>query len=383
MGRVKLEIKKLENSNGRQVTYSKRKHGILKKAEELSILCDIDIVLVMFSPSGKPSLCCGKRSFEEVIAKFAEVPAQERTKRKIEGLEALKKTFKKVDHNINVQELLCLSPSTIKDFTDQAKALQSRLSGIQKRLSCWANLDSVNDMTLLMQMEDSLKESLLQIQREKEKFRNQQPVSFESNCQLHADMHPPFHLDDEQELEPLYWGTNNVIQQMEEESKLPTQRISEWHLPKDIECSGSSSIFGEYFPDGGSSSSTKPELTQSGQVSNLKGFSGNACPGQLVVGQSQNLLNNSNMLADSTSQALLSMNEQGSGSQYNIAGQCQSPVAHFYSNRLLQETSADSLFAELLHFQRLSGVPSALLQPSYKRAAKDPSQILFELLNCP
>lgn len=63
MGRVKLKIKRLENTNGRQATYAKRKHGIMKKANELSILCDIDIVLLMFSPSGKPSICRGLRRY--------------------------------------------------------------------------------------------------------------------------------------------------------------------------------------------------------------------------------------------------------------------------------------------------------------------------------
>ncbi|CAN6547695.1 unnamed protein product [Malus baccata var. baccata] len=60
MGRVKLKIKGLENTNGRQATYAKRKNGIMKKANELSILCDIDIVLLMFSPTRKPSLCNGE-----------------------------------------------------------------------------------------------------------------------------------------------------------------------------------------------------------------------------------------------------------------------------------------------------------------------------------
>ena len=63
MGRVKLEIKTLENSSNRQSTYSKRKHGILKKAHELSVLCDVDLVLIMFSPGGKPAVCCGKRRY--------------------------------------------------------------------------------------------------------------------------------------------------------------------------------------------------------------------------------------------------------------------------------------------------------------------------------
>jgi len=63
MGRVKLKIKRLENNSGRQVTYSKRRAGILKKAKELSILCDIDIVLLMFSPTGKPTLCLGETRY--------------------------------------------------------------------------------------------------------------------------------------------------------------------------------------------------------------------------------------------------------------------------------------------------------------------------------
>ncbi|XP_059068977.1 MADS-box protein FLOWERING LOCUS C-like [Cryptomeria japonica] len=62
MGRVKLTIKRLENSNNRQVTFSKRRNGIIKKAKELSILCDVDIALIMFSPTGKPTICHGERS---------------------------------------------------------------------------------------------------------------------------------------------------------------------------------------------------------------------------------------------------------------------------------------------------------------------------------
>lgn len=63
MGRVKLKIKRLDNTNGRQATFAKRKHGIMKKATELSILCDIDILLLMFSPTGKPSISSGKCRF--------------------------------------------------------------------------------------------------------------------------------------------------------------------------------------------------------------------------------------------------------------------------------------------------------------------------------
>ncbi|EOX90934.1 MADS domain class transcription factor isoform 4, partial [Theobroma cacao] len=53
MGRGKIEIKKIENTTNRQVTYSKRRNGIFKKAQELTVLCDAKVSLIMFSSSGK------------------------------------------------------------------------------------------------------------------------------------------------------------------------------------------------------------------------------------------------------------------------------------------------------------------------------------------
>ncbi|KAJ4842426.1 Agamous-like MADS-box protein tm6 [Turnera subulata] len=53
MGRGKIEIKMIENPTNRQVTYSKRRNGIFKKAQELTVLCDAQVSLIMFSNTGK------------------------------------------------------------------------------------------------------------------------------------------------------------------------------------------------------------------------------------------------------------------------------------------------------------------------------------------
>nr|QWX93771.1 MADS-box protein 32 [Cunninghamia lanceolata] len=53
MSRRKIEIKKIENPSKKQVAFSKRKGGLLKKAKELSILCSADVGLVIFSSTGK------------------------------------------------------------------------------------------------------------------------------------------------------------------------------------------------------------------------------------------------------------------------------------------------------------------------------------------
>ncbi|XP_034216221.1 MADS-box protein JOINTLESS-like isoform X2 [Prunus dulcis] len=51
--RKKIKIKKIDYLPARQVTFSKRRRGIFKKAEELSVLCESEVAVVIFSATGK------------------------------------------------------------------------------------------------------------------------------------------------------------------------------------------------------------------------------------------------------------------------------------------------------------------------------------------
>uniref|UniRef100_A0A5B7C976 Putative SVP4 n=1 Tax=Davidia involucrata TaxID=16924 RepID=A0A5B7C976_DAVIN len=53
MVRRKIQIKKIDNVAARQVTFSKRRKGLFKKAQELSTLCDAEIAAIAFSATGK------------------------------------------------------------------------------------------------------------------------------------------------------------------------------------------------------------------------------------------------------------------------------------------------------------------------------------------
>jgi len=53
MGRGKIAIQRIDNRTNRQVTFSKRRSGLMKKARELAILCDADVGLVVFSFTGR------------------------------------------------------------------------------------------------------------------------------------------------------------------------------------------------------------------------------------------------------------------------------------------------------------------------------------------
>uniref|UniRef100_A0A2P2M8Z7 MADS-box protein SOC1 isoform X1 n=1 Tax=Rhizophora mucronata TaxID=61149 RepID=A0A2P2M8Z7_RHIMU len=53
MVRGKTQMRRIENATSRQVTFSKRRNGLLKKAFELSVLCDAEVALIVISPRGR------------------------------------------------------------------------------------------------------------------------------------------------------------------------------------------------------------------------------------------------------------------------------------------------------------------------------------------
>ncbi|XP_010522059.1 PREDICTED: protein TRANSPARENT TESTA 16 isoform X2 [Tarenaya hassleriana] len=74
MGRGKIEIKRIENQTARQVTFSKRRSGLLKKTHELSVLCDAQIGLIIFSGTGKLCEYCSQPlRMEQIIDRYLKV----------------------------------------------------------------------------------------------------------------------------------------------------------------------------------------------------------------------------------------------------------------------------------------------------------------------
>ncbi|TVU23708.1 hypothetical protein EJB05_26087 [Eragrostis curvula] len=280
MGRVKLKIKKLENSSGRQITYSKRRSGILKKAKELSILCDIDLILLMFSPTGKPTICIGERStIEEVIAKYAQLTPQERAKRKLESLEALKKTFKKLDHDVNIQDFLGSGGQTVEvDFNPnrhyEEQVMQfffflpvsdvvglNNLAGVIKSSrfvamsngrrpkasqvnSCnslenyWSDPEKIENIDHIRAMEQSLQESLNRIRMQKENFAKQHLIGLQcAAAQFQNDMQLPLGLTGDPNASSWFHNGGADVQQpmmLPDDHSLLHQR--------DIGCSTSTSL---------------------------------------------------------------------------------------------------------------------------------------------
>ncbi|XP_024394528.1 agamous-like MADS-box protein AGL11 isoform X1 [Physcomitrium patens] len=74
MGRGKIEIKKIENPTSRQVTFSKRRGGLLKKAHELAVLCDAEVALIIFSSTGKLFEFASSGSMRDILERYSKCP---------------------------------------------------------------------------------------------------------------------------------------------------------------------------------------------------------------------------------------------------------------------------------------------------------------------
>ncbi|XP_030484350.1 agamous-like MADS-box protein MADS2 isoform X2 [Cannabis sativa] len=70
MGRGRVELKRIENKINRQVTFAKRRNGLLKKAYELSVLCDAEVALIIFSNRGKLYEFCSSPSMVKTLERY-------------------------------------------------------------------------------------------------------------------------------------------------------------------------------------------------------------------------------------------------------------------------------------------------------------------------
>ncbi|KAL6842075.1 hypothetical protein ACP4OV_028054 [Aristida adscensionis] len=69
-GRGRVEVRRIENSVSRQVTFSKRRRGLAKKAHELAVLCDVDLALLVFSDKGCLYHYAAHASMEQVLDRY-------------------------------------------------------------------------------------------------------------------------------------------------------------------------------------------------------------------------------------------------------------------------------------------------------------------------
>ncbi|KAM7507791.1 hypothetical protein LguiA_018244 [Lonicera macranthoides] len=104
MGRGKIEIKRIENLSNRQVTYSKRRNGLMKKAKEIAVLCDARLSLVIFAPSGKMhEYCSHPNNFAEMLDQYQKLTGKRLWDAKHENLSNEIDRIKKENERMQVE----------------------------------------------------------------------------------------------------------------------------------------------------------------------------------------------------------------------------------------------------------------------------------------
>ncbi|OIS95896.1 PREDICTED: truncated transcription factor CAULIFLOWER A-like [Nicotiana attenuata] len=78
MGRGKVQLRRIENKINRQVTFSKRRGGLVKKAHEISVLCDAEVALIVFSHKGKIFEYSSDSCMEQILERYERYSYAER-----------------------------------------------------------------------------------------------------------------------------------------------------------------------------------------------------------------------------------------------------------------------------------------------------------------
>ncbi|KAK8567584.1 hypothetical protein V6N13_105542 [Hibiscus sabdariffa] len=134
MGRRKVEIKRIEDKNSRQVTFSKRRSGLIKKARELSVLCDVEIALVVFSSRGRLYEFSSGDSLVKLLGRYSGHYEQEPEASKYYNKAVL--SFAEVLHIVQSQlEESTIEQLSLRDLEKLEIQLAATLSGTRARKS--------------------------------------------------------------------------------------------------------------------------------------------------------------------------------------------------------------------------------------------------------
>ncbi|KAK6275177.1 PREDICTED: MADS-box protein defh21 [Theobroma cacao] len=183
MGRSKIEMKLIEDTTNRQVTFSKFRAGLLKKAHEVSVLCDAEIGLIIFSSTGELfDYCTQPLSMEQIIeryqlAKGTQTPQQS-------GLQNMSEKLRRESHclelslnHLNGSELNSLK---IEDLEELEQQLEYSINKVRARKEQLLKLqmDNLERNVEKMEVENN---QLCHWIEEKQASSRQQQVPIEAN----------------------------------------------------------------------------------------------------------------------------------------------------------------------------------------------------------
>ncbi|XP_035850049.1 myocyte enhancer factor 2cb isoform X6 [Sander lucioperca] len=115
MGRKKIQITRIMDERNRQVTFTKRKFGLMKKAYELSVLCDCEIALIIFNSTNK-LFQYASTDMDKVLLKYTEYNEPHESRTNSDIVEALSRKENKGGESPELESTLILTPRTEEKY---------------------------------------------------------------------------------------------------------------------------------------------------------------------------------------------------------------------------------------------------------------------------
>ncbi|XP_051816460.1 myocyte-specific enhancer factor 2A-like [Acanthochromis polyacanthus] len=115
MGRKKIQITRIVDERNRQVTFMKRKFGLMKKAYELSVLCDCEIALIIFNGSNK-LFQYASTDMDKVLLKYTEYNEPHESRTNSDIVEALNKKEHRGCDSPDAEASYVLTPNTEEKY---------------------------------------------------------------------------------------------------------------------------------------------------------------------------------------------------------------------------------------------------------------------------
>ncbi|XP_055489348.1 myocyte-specific enhancer factor 2C isoform X7 [Leucoraja erinacea] len=115
MGRKKIQITRIMDERNRQVTFTKRKFGLMKKAYELSVLCDCEIALIIFNSTNK-LFQYASTDMDKVLLKYTEYNEPHESRTNSDIVEALNKKENKGCDSPDPDSSYALTPRTEEKY---------------------------------------------------------------------------------------------------------------------------------------------------------------------------------------------------------------------------------------------------------------------------
>ncbi|KAL2924717.1 Agamous-like MADS-box protein AGL80 [Bienertia sinuspersici] len=155
MGRRKVKLQLIENESSRKITYTKRVRGVVRKTQELSVLCGVDACAVIYGPYNQAPVVWPSCEAEarRIITNFKRKPEIDQCQRQFDQDAFLKERVAKAqekllrlqrrNREIEMENIITdimtgkMKPEDVKhtDLGDLLWVLDDKLRGVEHRLS--------------------------------------------------------------------------------------------------------------------------------------------------------------------------------------------------------------------------------------------------------